>query len=1209
MSGTNYIASNWRTPENSNSSKNDNYSLSFNGSSDFVSCGNDPQIQLTGDISISVWFKTTSTDVMIIAAKRDSNLASSLGWQLYCSGGSVLFLVTRSGTTTTNVTVGTNVADGAWHHVLCTINQASNISIILDNQAEAVSSLPAGTFIDSGTELRIGYNQVGATDYYFNGEISEVALFDYLILRASTLYGDATSGAGNPMALKPTPVGYWPLGDNSASDPLAQPNVAVNDASVFEFDGTNYINCGEISPLFEYFPIGTAKDNSWSASMWVKGTGTNKGFFEIPYKEINSLYARSFGFVLGASYLYFGGKFADIKIKESGTTAYNSSGWNHIVMTFDGVDYTALSSYTLYVGGVSIGIELIPTNIGDFLTKNISIGVAGSSGGNTYYWDGNISGVSLFDVELSASDITAIYNSGVPGDISSLNPLAWYKLDQSANWEADTTGDWQIPDAVSEFPQSFDFDGTNDLINCGNSIFNSETALSISAWVKPTSYGGAAAESFVSTDAASPRGFYLGLYNAQNFRFAFTTNGANLTAINTANGTVDLNVWQHILVTWDQVNLKLYKNGDLLNTVPTTFASNGTFTTTNDLLIGVRQSPNVGLFPGKISNVQIWDVAFDQPKVTTLYNGGTPTLTPPNQSDLKGWWKLDDTAIWRGDTFYGTAINNWLFENPTITASTTESFQLSGAYQNPPASYEGFSPSSTAVSGSLLLSFWLKTTDITKNLYPYNFNSRSVYMSFDDILFYGDSATDYVIFNSAKKLDYAWHHYIIYIPNTPTFSGNDVRCWVDGNESLDRSVIGSNFSAKTDIVSMHEQGVGPANHVLSNWSYFEDLTPSAANIATLYNGGTPGNLSSLNPSVWYKLDSTDITFNTSGAYELQIQDSSTNNNNATGPYDWGNTITTRPRILTNDNVQAGSAVSSGMTEQSLVNNNVSTLNGESSGMTSGNLVLSDLTRNLPYENYSLQFDGTADYINLSTRTPNMTNFTLSFWLIWGGGNYKTIVGSDVANQGGLLYAIVYEGGVIKYIDSSSGWTSLSNSITDGNWHHIAISYDDATNTLKGYQNGSLVTTLNPDYSTRSTNAHSFKQIGARLSGSTFNQKLNGIAFWNTDLSSTEVQNLYANGIPQDLTTFTPQPVSWWTLGKESFWDGSDWVIRDMIGTNDGLSDNMGGNELKGDAPRSQANGVGTNIAVPTDLEGNAGWSDKNGYSINMGPLARTTDTP
>ena len=81
MSGTNYIASNWRTPTNQNSSKNDNYSLDFNGSSDFISCGNDPQIQLTGDISISAWFKTSSTGTMIIAAKRDSPLGgTTLGW-------------------------------------------------------------------------------------------------------------------------------------------------------------------------------------------------------------------------------------------------------------------------------------------------------------------------------------------------------------------------------------------------------------------------------------------------------------------------------------------------------------------------------------------------------------------------------------------------------------------------------------------------------------------------------------------------------------------------------------------------------------------------------------------------------------------------------------------------------------------------------------------------------------------------------------------------------------------------------------------------------------------------------------------------------------------------------------------------------------------------------------------------------------------------
>ncbi len=142
----------------------------------------------------------------------------------------------------------------------------------------------------------------------------------------------------------------------------------------FEFEGVDgWINCGEIPPLFKYYPIGTASSNPWSASMWVKGSGSNKGFFEIPYKQVNALYARSFAFVKGTSYLYFGGKYAGIKIKESGTTAYSNTEWNHIVMTFDGVDHTALSSYTLYVGGISVGIALITPNIGAIWNRVLSL--------------------------------------------------------------------------------------------------------------------------------------------------------------------------------------------------------------------------------------------------------------------------------------------------------------------------------------------------------------------------------------------------------------------------------------------------------------------------------------------------------------------------------------------------------------------------------------------------------------------------------------------------------------------------------------------------------------------------------------------------------------------------------------------------------------------------------------------------------------------
>ncbi len=1205
MSGTNYIASNWRIPTNQNSSKNDNYSLDFNGSSDFISCGNDPQIQLTGDISISAWFKTSSTSTMIIAAKRDSPLGgTTLGWQVYCTGGNIAFNVTRSGPATTTAVGGTNIADGEWHHVLCTINQDSQIAIILDGSTERTASLAFGTFIDSNSDLRIGYNQVGSQHYYFNGEISEVALFDYLASGA-TLYGNATSGAGNPMALKPTPVGYWPLGDNSASDPLAQPNVAVEDASVFEFNGSS----NQIALTSSFVAAG-----EFTLSLWMKPTilNSNQNILGNGASSQNWINPNS------ATNIRVRTSSALLNFPETGGNNLTVGSWNHILIYRD-----SSNNIGIFVNGAAFSS---PQNNSDTLT------LATVGRGVNKWFSGNISNVAFWDSDQS-SEISSIYNNGAPTTFYTNTPTGWWKLDESANWEADTASAWQIPDAVSEFPQSFDFGSTNDLINCGNSIFNSETALSISAWVKPTAYGSAAAESFVSTDAGSPRAFYLGLFNGTNFRFSLSTNGIALTSLDTAAGTVDLNVWQHILVTWDQVNLKLYKNGDLLKTVATTSSSNGTFTTTNDLLIGDRRNPSAGSFPGKISNVQIWDVALAPGKVTTLYNGGTPTLTPPNQSDLKAWYKLDgsDKSIWNSSS----AADTWLIEDNNITPTYTEGLFFGGGYigGSPVQNYAGLKLTNQTISAShISYSAWVKIVqpevgstptifNPTKFNYLGNFSYRT---SSKSMMWRGDGASKFI--DTSSRIDSgSWHHIFCSYPNGSTIDHTQVKIYIDGVLQANTYIGGTTSTGPVTNMLGILLGSAPKNMVISNWAFW--LDDQSSNIATIYNNGAPSDLSTLNPEVWYKLDSANTTLNgvTGGEYGVAT-DSSGNNNSGDIA---GKTDGTTTRLETS-NVQARTGASAGMTEQSLVNNNVSTLNGESSGMTSGNLVLSDLTRNLPYENYSLEFAGT-DYIdcgdndNLSFGNGTTDSpFTFSAWVKLNllSGN-STIVSKDLGTIGVTReYALfVLPTGKVKiFIKSQAGNNQQSiestTALSTGQWYHIGCTYNgvggnDAADGLTLYVNGSAETPTNvtkQTYVAMSNTTATFR-IGKYSTGNIMKGSISNAAIFNSALSSTEVQNLYANGMPQDLTTFTPQPVSWWTLGKESFWDGADWVIRDMIGTNDGLSDNMGGSELKGDAPRSQANGVGTDIAVPTDLKGEAGWSDKNGYSINMSSTARTTDTP
>jgi hypothetical protein len=189
----------------------------------------------------------------------------------------------------------------------------------------------------------------------------------------------------------------------------------------------------------------------------------------------------------------------------------------------------------------------------------------------------------------------------------------------------------------------------------------------------------------------------------------------------------------------------------------------------------------------------------------------------------------------------------------------------------------------------------------------------------------------------------------------------------------------------------------------------------------------------------------------------------------------------------------------------------------------------DVPPSPPFNVYSTIFDGVDDYVSLASKTQNFTDFSLSFWTKGGGGNYKTIVGSGSSTEGGILFAILQAGGTIRYYDDSSGWTNLSANVRDGNWHHILITYNSTSNTLLGYQNGSLHTTkTGVDVSSRLTNVHSFNQIGRRITTGYYNALLDEISVFSSVLSASDVSTIYGTGVPTSLASLNP--VHWWRMG-------------------------------------------------------------------------------
>ena len=65
---------------------------------------------------------------------------------------------------------------------------------------------------------------------------------------------------------------------------------------------------------------------------------------------------------------------------------------------------------------------------------------------------------------LSQSDITIIYNSGVPNDLSSLNPLSWWRMGDEANF---TGGVWTLTDQGSGGN-----DGTSNAMDENNRVLD-----------------------------------------------------------------------------------------------------------------------------------------------------------------------------------------------------------------------------------------------------------------------------------------------------------------------------------------------------------------------------------------------------------------------------------------------------------------------------------------------------------------------------------------------------------------------------------------------------------------------------------------------------------------------------------------------------------------------------------------------------------------
>jgi hypothetical protein len=99
----------------------------------------------------------------------------------------------------------------------------------------------------------------------------------------------------------------------------------------------------------------------------------------------------------------------------------SDTNYHHYVITF------SAGTIEFFLDGSPVSVSFVNSGNGTAATLH-SDSVSFDIGRNqSFYSDGLMDEVSLFDTVLTQREITAMYNSGTPNDISSLNPIGWYR--------------------------------------------------------------------------------------------------------------------------------------------------------------------------------------------------------------------------------------------------------------------------------------------------------------------------------------------------------------------------------------------------------------------------------------------------------------------------------------------------------------------------------------------------------------------------------------------------------------------------------------------------------------------------------------------------------------------------------------------------------------------------------------------------------------
>ena len=399
-----------------------------------------PFNQANSIIAVSAWVKlpTAATEFVLLGASSTSDQNDHIVLIVGGNRAGRFFIRDASGSDELQANFG-STNNTNWNHYVWQLSSTNGIELWVNgvSQTRTVTVQTGGMTTSSwfgdiayatAVNYHTGINRVVSTAYY-KAKVDQMRLFtkELSSSEVSTLYAEtlATSTSLDPLSEDTTDT-LQVLGDSSCVAAYQFENNETDLSGNYDGTGTEIqyavgrygqaasfngsssdVTISGLSSMF-------GSKTTFSVSLWFKTTATgNRALFD-------DYTAQNYNLQL---YLYDGNLNATVRFGNNdgnmtaSSSTYNDGNWHHVVVTSNQTTY-----YT-YVDGSQIRTWSAPVQTYSGGSPTPTIGAA--DGGTANYFDGEIDQVRIFNKQISASEVTTLYQEN--------SLVASYRFEGSAN--------------------------------------------------------------------------------------------------------------------------------------------------------------------------------------------------------------------------------------------------------------------------------------------------------------------------------------------------------------------------------------------------------------------------------------------------------------------------------------------------------------------------------------------------------------------------------------------------------------------------------------------------------------------------------------------------------------------------------------------------------------------------------------------------------